>query len=68
MNYVTYRIRIALLLGIYYLFHRYVNDTAAFMVLFWFIMGDISDIEAELNEMKEGRAEWKNFLTQRKGF
>ncbi|MCU5224103.1 hypothetical protein COM24_07615 [Bacillus toyonensis] len=66
---VLHKIRILMLVGIFYALYHYTSPVFAFMFAFYFIYSDLTDIESYISETNErGDASWKNTWHKRKPF
>lgn len=60
------KIRILFILALFYVLYQYVDPVWAFILVFWFILNDLSDIELDVDEIKESKRQIKNELFQLK--
>lgn len=60
------KIRILFILALFYVLYQYVDPVWAFILVFWFILSDLSDIELDVDEIKESKRQIKNELFQLK--
>lgn len=66
---LLHKLRILFFLGVFYAIYTYVAPVFAFMVILYFLWGDISDIETDVEEQKKrGEQMWRNISVRRKDF
>lgn len=64
-----HKLRLAFLVGMFYVFYEYAAPVFAFMWIAYFILNDLNDIETTQSQEKEERHHaWKSTLSKRKGF
>lgn len=67
--YLAKRLRILGILGAFYVLAEVMKwPTFAFMLVLFFILSDLSDMEDEIESIKGDRDQWKDFLINRKRF
>ena len=65
-NVILRKLRIIFLIGVFYAIYTYAAPVWAFMWLAWFILNDLSDIEIDVAEIKEGEERWSHIFSQKR--
>lgn len=69
LAWILRKVRIAFLVGVFYVFYEYQAPVLAFMWISYFILNDLTDIETTQEQDKEERVNaWKSISHKRKGF
>jgi hypothetical protein len=62
------RIRILLLLAVFYVLHEYTKPVFGWMFVLFFLFGDMADLDEDIKTILEEKDSWKNFLIRRERF
>gem|GEM_PF-3720943 len=68
-SWVLHKVRLAFLVGIFYILYVYVAPVWAFMWIAYFILNDLWEIVLDLETLREEKTQiWKNISHRRKDF
>lgn len=66
---VLHKVRLAFLVGVFYVLYTYTQPVFAFMWALYFLLNDLSEIVSDMEEAKEDRVNaLKSMSHKRKGF
>jgi hypothetical protein len=67
-TYLIYRLRILVILAIFYVLHEYTMPVFGWIWVLFFLFGDISDHHEDTKLLMEEKESWRNFLIRREHF
>lgn len=67
-RYLWLRIRIVVILAIFYALYEYTKPVFGFMWVLFFLYGDIADIDDDTKTLLEEKDSWKSFSIRREHF